>query len=73
MKKEFNKEDSQPHFVSVTNPEAESWKTNIYFGLRDGSGSHSHLVISGALIWYLRGGEEKEIIKEGKPVVKNQF
>ena len=59
-------ESKKPHFVDATNPKNEPWKTNIYFGQREGSGSHAHLVASGAVILYLRDEEGKEIIKEGK-------
>ncbi len=57
---------SRPHFVDATFPANEPWKTNIYFGPRDGTGSHAHLVASGAAIFYLRDMEGTEIVKDGK-------
>ena len=71
MENDKKEEDSRPHFVDVNYPEKEPWKTDIFFGQRDGSVSHAHLVASGAIIWYLRDEEGKEIIKDGKESVKN--
>ena len=71
IEKDKKEEDTHPHFVDATYPANENWKTNIYFGQRDGSGSHAHLVASGARIWYLRDINGEEIIKEGKLVANN--
>jgi len=68
MEDNKRKEDSYPHFVDATYLPNEPWITNIYFGQRDGSGSHAHLVASGAKIWYLRDESGKEIIKNGQIV-----
>ena len=71
MENDKKEKDLHPHFVDVTYPEKEPWKTNIYFGPRKGAGSHAHLVASGATVWYLRDVDGKEIIKEGKKIVKD--
>jgi len=59
-----------PHFVNTTHPKEKPWLTNVYVGLRDGSGSHAHITISGADFWYVRKTDGKEIIKDGK-VIEN--
>ena len=71
MKQNKKEEDSRPHFVDATYPKSQPWKTNIYFGQRDGTGSHAHLSISGAAVWYLRDINGQEIVKEGKKVSDN--
>ena len=54
-KEEIKKEeDSPPHFVSTTNPKEEPWKTNIYFGQRDGLSAHAHVALSGSAILYIK-------------------
>lgn len=71
MKKDNKKEDLHPHFVDATYPKNEPWKTNIYFGPRDGTGSHAHLVASGATIFYLRDANGNEIVKDGEEIINN--
>ncbi|MDO8460514.1 MAG: hypothetical protein Q7S74_05360 [Nanoarchaeota archaeon] len=63
MKDNKKEVDERPHFVDATYPKNEPWLTNIYFGRRDGSSSHAHLVASGAAIIYLRDMNGSEIIK----------
>jgi len=57
-----SKDNTHPHFVDATYPKEEPWKTNIYFGPRDKSGSYAHIVASGAEILYLRDMVGSEII-----------
>ncbi|OGI65683.1 hypothetical protein A2647_05070 [Candidatus Nomurabacteria bacterium RIFCSPHIGHO2_01_FULL_40_24b] len=66
MKKDEKEKDSRPHFVDANYPKDELWKTNIYFGPRDGTGLHAHLVLSGAAILYLRDIPGDVIIKNGE-------
>ena len=73
MENDKKEDDKHPHFVEATYSKNEPWKTNIYFGPRDGSGFHAHVVASGAAIWYLRDAEGREIIKNGDGVSNNTF
>ncbi len=56
----------KPHFVDATYPQDEPWRTDLYFGPRDGSNSHAHIVASGAAVIFFRDMEGKEIINEFK-------
>jgi len=69
--KESKEEDSSPHFVNTTNPKGEPWKTNIYFGQRDGISAHAHVALSGSAVLYFRDEQGKEIILNGDVVTKN--
>ncbi len=60
-------EDKRPHFINATYPKDELWKTHIYFGSRNGSGSHAHVVASGATILYFRDMEGLEKINNSLP------
>ena len=68
-KKESEGDNSRPHFVKVIEYAEEPWRTDLIFGLK-GSNSHCHLALSGAVSWYFRDGDTKEIIVNGS-VVKN--
>ncbi len=61
-------------FLSMTMPIDKPWLRNIYWGLRDGTGNHGHLVASGAIIvgsvvsaetWYVRDTNKNEFVKNG--------
>ena len=69
-KEEAEKEDTHPHFVDVNYPKEEPWRTDIYVGPRDGSGSHGHLALSGAATWYFRDIKGPEIVKNGEVIKK---
>ncbi len=62
-------------FISITQPEDKPWLRNIYWGLRDGTGKHGHLALSGSLslseIWYVRDLNNNEIIKNGSSLTNN--
>ncbi|MBA7672869.1 hypothetical protein ES703_81056 [subsurface metagenome] len=74
-KKEYverdKEKDSRPHLVDVTYPEKEPWKTNIYFGQRNGFSAHAHVALSGSAILYLRDEQGREIILNGDVVTNN--
>lgn len=68
MKKEDKKEeDSCPHFVKIIEYNEQPWLTDVIIGQK-GSQSHGHLTASGAIIWYLKDEQGKEIIKNGSVV-----
>ena len=71
MERKDKENNSRPHFVDATYPKEEPWKTNIYFGPRDGTGSHAHIVASGTAILYFRDAEGKEIVRNKKEVSNN--
>ena len=62
-------------FISMTQPEDKLWIRNIYHGIRDRTGRHLHLVISGgaaiAETWYLRDMDDNVIIENGSEVTNN--
>ena len=69
-------------FVSVTYPKSKPWMREIYFGQRDGTGSHGHISASGAIVcgsvisaetWYARTPEGTELIKNGNELTTNTF
>jgi len=62
-----DKEDSRPHFAKIIDYNEQPWLTDILIGQR-GTKSHGHLTASGAIIWYLRDEQGKEIIKNGSKV-----
>ena len=53
------------HFVDAIYPNKKPWLTNIYFGQRNSSGLHAHIVASGSAIWYFRDEQGKEIVRDG--------
>ena len=67
-KSEENKEElPRLHFAKVIDYNDQPWLTDVIFGQRT-TGSHAHATLSGAIIWYLRDEEGKEIIKNGSVV-----
>jgi len=64
-------------FLSMNRPQDKQWLRNIYFGFRDRTGLHGHLVTSGSEIvgttWYLRDINDNEIIKNGSELTNNTF
>lgn len=69
----MKKEDSKkPHFVEVVYPKDEPWRTDVYIGPRDGSGSHAHLTASGATLIYVRDINGKEVVNDFKKKNENE-
>ena len=69
-------------FISMTNPKNKPWLRNYYWGMKDGSGKHLHLVTSGGIIsengmiilaatWYLRDISYNVIFKNGSEFTNN--
>jgi len=64
---EKQEENLRPHFAKVIEYNEQPWLTDVIIGQK-GSQSHAHLTASGAMIWYLRDEQGKEIIKNGSKV-----
>jgi hypothetical protein len=70
MEKDNEEIKSHPHFAKAIDcTKEEPWRTDFIFG-QTGVNPHGHLAASGAIIWYLRDEQGKEIIKNGE-VIKN--
>ena len=64
----MKEENKKPHFVKeIDYAKDQDWRTDFAFGQK-GSNNHGHMTASGALIWYLRDEQGKEIIKNGSIV-----
>lgn len=62
-------------FLSMTCPKDKQWLKHIYWGFRNGTGSHLHLTLSGAGLladtWYFRDINNVEVIKNGSELTHN--
>ncbi len=69
---EKQEENSRHHFTKVIEYNNEPWLTDFIFGRR-GTSSHGHATASGAMLWYLRDEQGREIIKNGSIVTQSDF
>ncbi|HIG94886.1 MAG TPA: hypothetical protein HA368_05305 [Nanoarchaeota archaeon] len=67
-------------FVSIHYPKCKPWMREIYFGEREDKMEHGHISVSGAIVvgntisaetWYARTPDGIELVKEGKPLIRN--
>ena len=67
-------------FISMTKPENKPWLREVYWGMRDGTGRHGHLSLSGSVLvggvvvaetWYARPMGDIELVKNGSEVTNN--